>query len=878
MSRTLSTGVFLGLALGLLLSQLGAADPPDTSAATSTEPATQPTTAASTDQLIEQLDDDDPQVRERAGKALWAMGRPAEPALRKAAASRAPEVSRRAKAILREFAYGLYPDAPREIFSFLQEYRTGTGEQRMAAVQGLAASGIPGLRVLMKLRQDERDANLKESISQVLAPREHDVAVLLLADGRASDVEEMLEGSAPASEGAAQDYAALLYLNGKVEPALAKLKAEPITAKNAPLLLALARAADDKPTALAAAEATGKPELIESILVEQGDWKSLAARLEKQPADPQQPAVERLGYLCAYYRLAGDQARYDQTADKLIQHSKTSPQDYSACAKDLFLNDRPEEATKVLMDHNDCLAASSFLTSRLQFPEALVLPHQAEMIQPLEVPKIMARTAAALNFIGRTDDARKMLAEAAIESRGRGEAAVWIALWEAAREMNLTAQADEYAARAIEKTNGPELPMVFRKLRLGEGTDSGQWWVFLRLHFEKETSAQLLERLRSLFDRTISRKDMEELAEAARRYAADLQAASREAWQITVADTLAANSFPDLASSWVTRIEESSSPENLIHAGDFRAAQKDWPAAIHDYTRAWDLDHTQASALFLRGWALAQSGSESEGKPLMELAHRLPLGDDTARSQLILTLSRHKLTQDEHREFNLLFRTTALRSNAENSTLLNFALEVADSDQILAADLWQRAFLHFFNYDAYFDDPWADVIVPSLTHKYRGMGLIKSGRVEDGIKEINIALTETPADADALIDAVNAIDKSGHAADAQDMYTRQTSLYRKLITDYPNSGPLHNQLAWSQVECHRDLDDALKNAQRAVELEPQSTASIDTLAEVYFAKDDRENAIKQMEKCVELEPKVERHRKQLERFRHGKPGDPLPDR
>jgi tetratricopeptide (TPR) repeat protein len=125
---------------------------------------------------------------------------------------------------------------------------------------------------------------------------------------------------------------------------------------------------------------------------------------------------------------------------------------------------------------------------------------------------------------------------------------------------------------------------------------------------------------------------------------------------------------------------------------------------------------------------------------------------------------------------------------------------------------------------------------------------------------------QVPADADALIEMVNALDKAGHKTEADGLYQEQTKIYRQFTQDYPNSGPAHNQLAWAQVMCHRELDDALKNAQRAVELEPANTASIDTLAEVYFARGDAKDAVAQMQKCIELEPKVERHRQQLARF------------
>jgi len=144
--------------------------------------------------------------------------------------------------------------------------------------------------------------------------------------------------------------------------------------------------------------------------------------------------------------------------------------------------------------------------------------------------------------------------------------------------------------------------------------------------------------------------------------------------------------------------------------------------------------------------------------------------------------------------------------------------------------------------------------------------MIQSGDVEGGLKEARVTLDMVPADADTLIDIVNALDKLNHKVEGDELYRQHTDYYRGLTKEYPRSGPAHNQLAWAQVMCHRDLDDALANAKKAVELEPTSTASIDTLAEVYFAKHDAKSAVEQMEKCVELEPTVARHRQQLARF------------
>jgi len=79
-------------------------------------------------------------------------------------------------------------------------------------------------------------------------------------------------------------------------------------------------------------------------------------------------------------------------------------------------------------------------------------------------------------------------------------------------------------------------------------------------------------------------------------------------------------------------------------------------------------------------------------------------------------------------------------------------------------------------------------------------------------------------------------------------------------------GQAHNQLAWAAAKCRRELDEALKHARRAVELEPDNTASLDTLAETHYQRGEYEKAIETINKCMELEPKDPHHAAQLERF------------
>src|SRR6185369_4692358 len=66
------------------------------------EPTTKPaqTNDVRIAEAIRQLGDGDYQVRERAARELWAVGRDAEPALQKATKHPNPEIARRARSIL----------------------------------------------------------------------------------------------------------------------------------------------------------------------------------------------------------------------------------------------------------------------------------------------------------------------------------------------------------------------------------------------------------------------------------------------------------------------------------------------------------------------------------------------------------------------------------------------------------------------------------------------------------------------------------------------------------------------------------------------------------------------------------------------------------
>jgi Flp pilus assembly protein TadD len=76
--------------------------------------------------------------------------------------------------------------------------------------------------------------------------------------------------------------------------------------------------------------------------------------------------------------------------------------------------------------------------------------------------------------------------------------------------------------------------------------------------------------------------------------------------------------------------------------------------------------------------------------------------------------------------------------------------------------------------------------------------------------------------------------------------------------------------------CGRNLDGALEHARKAVELAPDNAGYIDTLAEVYFQRGDKDKAVAAQRKAVELDPKKSYNRKKLARIEAGDPSKPRP--
>ncbi len=131
---------------------------------------------------------------------------------------------------------------------------------------------------------------------------------------------------------------------------------------------------------------------------------------------------------------------------------------------------------------------------------------------------------------------------------------------------------------------------------------------------------------------------------------------------------------------------------------------------------------------------------------------------------------------------------------------------------------------------------------------YRAQVYILQNKLDLAISEYNTAIDKKPLPQYYM--------GRGTVYRMKRQYDLAIKEYIKAIRIEPKFRVAYNNLAWLLATCsdekYRDGLTALKFAKKAVDLDPESSASLDTLAAAYAAAGDFDNAIKTQEKVIQL--------------------------
>jgi hypothetical protein len=832
-----------------------AADPPD-----------RPPTKEQVAEWVKGLSSDSFDEREQASRALWKAGRAAEPALRQVLKGDDAEAVRRAREILDKFDWGLYPDTPAAVVSLIDDYRSGAPESRPGVVAKLLEQGGPGYTALMKIAAKESAPEARALIWQQLAADMPRLAGALLADGQEARLEEVLEQNLTGEgEQPQANYAAYLLARGKLDEKLGALqkKAGAAPDKKAALTLAyLCRAKGDLAGARKYAEKAAHPGLLQTVLVEQEDWKALLKQLDRPPAPDE---VETHGLRLACLRLSGDRDAFEAEVGKVA--------DEPSGAAALLLNGRVDDAMAWLTKHKEYGGAAELLAGRLRLRDALDLAEKNADKDNNPFPVHLFR-GSLLARLGERKAAREVFDKlaAVVKEEDAGGAVLELVLAEygAGFKDEAFRRAGAVVPKLVDGGAGSgRVLSLLLGLSDGDG-DVEPLWRFLRGKYPKDDPVATLKRMRDLFARKTPPKEVAAVLQEMADEGAKLKAEEREGWLRCVADTCRAVGRDELEEESLRKwVAAGGEARPWLRLGDLSADRKRWKEAAEHYRRAWDKDRSGALALYLHGRALVQAGQEKEGRRWMEVAEVLPLGNEEKLDALAEGLAERGLDEAAGKVWERFGRLTLLPSAYDGLVARALAERAAAArDYQKAATYYRREALHYLSEGGY-EDVDGHLWLLVAEHRSRGRALAAAGHLDDMRKQVKAVLDVQPGSIDLAIDLVPELTKRGQKKEADELFARIYAIHDALCKEYPKSGWCHNNTAWLAVRCRRDLDAALEHARKGVELEPDNAGHLDTLAEVHFQRGDKDKAVELMKKCVEMQPRYEYFRKQLKRMQAG---------
>lgn len=823
-------------------------------------------------EAIAHLADLDPARRDKATKTLWQMGREAEPAILEALKSDDPEVAGRCREILIDFRYGIYPDTPPDIVAFVRAYRAGNPVQKRAAVQGLMRIGPRAYPAAVRLARAEDNYTLRSQVFHELAQLGARGAIGFLSEGDFQSAEQCLEvGLTDGFDRQTRSYITFLMLRGQSDQKIAALHTEMELGDGisgaARLLGYLLRAKGDLAGAKAAAEQSHDDRLLEGILLEQNDWKTLASRHARDGEEDR--SIEKFAFRAAYQRLSHQTDAAASTLD-LLTRLPTVNDDPWPRAKALLLNDRPKQAIDLLAHSSQTSAALELLLTQQRYTEALELASNAKESKPI----YLARTARTWHILGEKEKSAAALREA-IELAPKTGLPAWTAIVDAEARTDQRSAALNHAATALTQTNDPSAAL-FEKLFPRSASDAEAFWPILRAQSPNDSASTVMFRLDALFS---GKWPQEQLLTFARDLRDEkIDSPDRPRLLRATISILQKSNLTDEASALAAILADiSTDSRDLTSLAAAAIAKKDWNSAAQLSIRAMEKDRSRAAPRYFRGYALTNLGREKEGRELMDIALLLPLADDSDRYEFAQQLQNAGLADLSKQQQDLLLHTGDFSGWELGNITRMMALRASQNgDDLAAADLWERSTLPCLRDNTGFVDTAAYLGVPHLIHHTRARGLLKTGKFDDALSELRLCEEYLPGDINLPIDMAAPLRAAGREKDLLALVERALDYQESILAKFPNAALIHNSAAWMLARCRLKLDIALTHAQQAVQLHPNNPAILDTLAETWFQLGQKDNAITTIRQCIDLEPDSARHKSQLKRFEQGNADSPPP--
>ncbi|WP_353566983.1 hypothetical protein [Haloferula sargassicola] len=270
-----------------------------------------------------------------------------------------------------------------------------------------------------------------------------------------------------------------------------------------------------------------------------------------------------------------------------------------------------------------------------------------------------------------------------------------------------------------------------------------------------------------------------------------------------------------------------------------------WEKVLESYRSHFESTPDSVLQLALIASACRKTGDLDEARRLERRMSELVLGESHLMVQ-IGTIYAREGELEIAREWRRRAAMMAVQDDAFIETCDDLDDEAKyEGDWKLSASIGEAVmFYAVMKGDMAFRDPAILLRGRAAIEVSRGLAEIDAGHREQGIahlKRWEDVVYDDPAMADHFFAAFR---KRGLQTLHDEWFGRAWKRYHSVLADYPDSVNTLNSAAWIAARACRKLDDAERSSSRAVQLDPDNWMYLDTQAEVWFARHDREQAVK----------------------------------
>ena len=852
--------------------------------------------------LIRDLADDKFQTREDASRKIWEVGEPALSALQETAAGKDPEQAYRARELIRKIQMHLTPDTDAVVMALVERYAKATPNEKIDLFDKMRKKRA--WRQILKLYASENNPELQSRLQlsvegiAIVAARE------CLLEGRTDAAREYLE-MAPAHAAGLLALADFHRSQGTLDAELKRAK----TLKGAHAeawRLALYRAAGNLEAARDAATAAGEVKISATMSALLGDpvpW------LRQNEGDAEGGANHQPVTELVIERWQGKAVRPVDLEPMLRAANSRNRSERQNGIHSLFLLGETSLAEEAYLKSSP-LGAFAYFESIERIPEAL----KALGIDP-EKPDYSAWVEKRFSRLTKDDaegehdvsmDIPELIALANfLERRGLPEPAAEAFLKPLAALAEKDAEkftvflgtlfGDSAAVRVQPNPAPPAAPQLAKRAALTWAGDNRERWqeVINSAFGEQDETMVLWDRLAELNPKASRGERLDGMLALCGMGSDPLRLRDKWlalAWE-SIRQTPVENRKPLLERMAFLVSLNGDVANNLKLWDQLPQSSRDeifWQGHIMDLSAAerWD----EAAAFFLKqidgmsksrqepqlalhacaAASLRKAGRAAEASAQDDLVEKLALGNDA-----LGIANGYAYGDDYPRAAEWWARAARQSDPASDEFGTAFLLH---AKRLLEQGNWQEAASIsevLARLSASLDPNDASPLVTLRLRLQSDLGRALANLKNDRAGSIAIlgnCHRMFPCDGSLADDFFPALRKMGLLKQHDAWFKVSWDRISDVIARFPGSDNTYNTAAWLASRALRNLDQAAEHEEKALAINPDQSAYLDTMAEIQFARGNRQKALEWSTRAVNFMPLDSQLRRQRERFRSG----PLP--